>query len=275
MIRNDNFVRLNLRNQAGACRGARNKKSFRRGTGGRGSYVHGNGDGTGAGSNNHVGNGNSNVNGNGYGNAGSNWGAGSFVLPGRPTNAAAGEGNSDGDETETGGASSHRRRGFGNYRDWKGTAGRNAGSGGTSVYVSKMTGLDPLDEFVDGNFHATSRGTAGTTGAGGAPIASPPGPSSKPRGEGGAAREADPPSSAAAAAAAAAAASRGDGPDDVAPRCARHQRPCKLVVVKKTGTGNKGRKFYACSMPRGEQCDHFQWADDTVEVSLPTCNAFS
>jgi hypothetical protein len=24
--------------------------------------------------------------------------------------------------------------------------------------------------------------------------------------------------------------------------------------------------FYACHMPRGEQCDHFQWADDTIEV---------
>jgi hypothetical protein len=37
------------------------------------------------------------------------------------------------------------------------------------------------------------------------------------------------------------------------PKCARHQLPCKLIVVKKTSTGNKGRKFYACSMPRGEQ----------------------
>ena len=53
-----------------------------------------------------------------------------------------------------------------------------------------------------------------------------------------------------------------------APKCTRHQRPCKLLTVKKTNTGNKGRKFYACSMPRGEQCDHFQWADDTIEVSV-------
>jgi hypothetical protein len=37
------------------------------------------------------------------------------------------------------------------------------------------------------------------------------------------------------------------------PKCARHQLPCKLIVVKKTSTGNKGRKFYACCMPRGEQ----------------------
>jgi hypothetical protein len=55
--------------------------------------------------------------------------------------------------------------------------------------------------------------------------------------------------------------------NDKAPSCARHQRPCKLLVVKKNTTGNKGRKFYVCSLPRGEQCDHFEWADNTVEVS--------
>lgn len=50
------------------------------------------------------------------------------------------------------------------------------------------------------------------------------------------------------------------------PKCARHQRPCKLLSVKKNTSGNKGRKFYVCSLPRGEQCEHFQWADNTVEV---------
>ena len=50
------------------------------------------------------------------------------------------------------------------------------------------------------------------------------------------------------------------------PVCPRHQRPCKLLVVKKNTSGNKGRKFYACSLPRGEQCDFFQWEEDTVEV---------
>ena len=49
------------------------------------------------------------------------------------------------------------------------------------------------------------------------------------------------------------------------PTCARHQRPCKLLVVKKNN-GNKGRKFYVCSMPMGEQCDFFQWEDDTVDA---------
>jgi hypothetical protein len=87
-----------------------------------------------------------------------------------------------------------------------------------------MTGLDPLDEFLDGNFHLrtpnSNNGTVSTEN------------------------------------------------NNSAPNCARHQRPCKLIEVKKTNTGNKGRKFFACSMPRGEQCNHFQWADDTVEVSF-------
>lgn len=36
----------------------------------------------------------------------------------------------------------------------------------------------------------------------------------------------------------------------LAPRCPQHQRAGKLLTVKKTGL-NKGRKFYACSLPRG------------------------
>lgn len=48
------------------------------------------------------------------------------------------------------------------------------------------------------------------------------------------------------------------------PYCRIHSRPCKLCTVKKTS--NKGRQFWVCSLPRGEQCQHFQWADDTVQV---------
>lgn len=33
----------------------------------------------------------------------------------------------------------------------------------------------------------------------------------------------------------------------------------KLVTVKKEGP-NKGRTFYACPKPKGEQCDFFDWA---------------
>jgi GRF zinc finger/DEAD/DEAH box helicase/SAP domain len=50
------------------------------------------------------------------------------------------------------------------------------------------------------------------------------------------------------------------------PLCPDHQQPCKLLTVKKTGP-NKGRKFYVCAFPRGEQCNHFLWADDTVQAA--------
>ena len=48
------------------------------------------------------------------------------------------------------------------------------------------------------------------------------------------------------------------------PKCTRHQRPCKLCTVKTNRSGNKNRKFYACSLPRGEQCNHFEWVEDTI-----------
>ena len=51
------------------------------------------------------------------------------------------------------------------------------------------------------------------------------------------------------------------------PMCTRHQRPCKLLTVKKNTKGNKGRKFYVCCMPKGEQCDFFKWEEDTVEAT--------
>lgn len=50
------------------------------------------------------------------------------------------------------------------------------------------------------------------------------------------------------------------------PTCSGHQLPCKKLVVKKAGP-NKGRPFFCCSFPRGNQCDHFQWADDTIQAA--------
>jgi ATP-dependent DNA helicase Q4 len=55
--------------------------------------------------------------------------------------------------------------------------------------------------------------------------------------------------------------------DNGVPLCTRHQRPCKLLTVKKNNKGNKGRKFYVCSMPKGEQCDFFKWEEDTIEAT--------
>ncbi|XP_076005259.1 endonuclease 8-like 3 [Genypterus blacodes] len=52
-----------------------------------------------------------------------------------------------------------------------------------------------------------------------------------------------------------------------APCCASHHRPAVLRVVHKEGE-NKGRQFYACSLPRETQCQFFEWAD----LHFPVCN---
>lgn len=53
---------------------------------------------------------------------------------------------------------------------------------------------------------------------------------------------------------------------DGSPLCKVHHRRCVLRVVRKDGE-NKGRQFYACSLPRGAQCGFFEWAD----LSFPFC----
>ena len=155
-VNNNNFVRQNLRNSAGACRGARNKKSKRK-----------------------------------------NW------QENYKSKYSYRKDTNDGDD-DNGGKSAP------------------AAVQTKSVPMSRMTGLDPLDDYLDGVFHQKQ--------------AKKPNDSSS-----------------------------GTTKEEI-PKCARHQRPCKLLAVKKASTGNKGRKFYVCCMPRGEQCDHFQWADDTIEV---------
>ncbi|KAM9470795.1 endonuclease 8-like 3 isoform 1-T1 [Clarias gariepinus] len=50
------------------------------------------------------------------------------------------------------------------------------------------------------------------------------------------------------------------------PCCTAHCRPGVLRVVTKEGE-NKGRHFYTCALPRGSQCNFFQWAD----LHFPTC----
>lgn len=93
---------------------------------------------------------------------------------------------------------------------------RNVLRGSREGAPPSQSGIDPMDDFLDGTFKAPSKARAS--------------------------REA-------------------------IPKCPGHQRPCKLLTVKKATTGNKGRQFYTCSLPRGEQCNHFLWADDTAEVS--------
>ncbi|XP_036425178.1 endonuclease 8-like 3 isoform X1 [Colossoma macropomum] len=51
------------------------------------------------------------------------------------------------------------------------------------------------------------------------------------------------------------------------PCCATHRRSTVLRVVNKAGA-NKGRQFYTCSLPRGSQCDFFEWAD----LHFPLCH---
>ena len=50
------------------------------------------------------------------------------------------------------------------------------------------------------------------------------------------------------------------------PLCSGHRQPCKQLKVKKTSSGNKGREFFCCALPRGEQCNYFKWVDDTKEA---------
>jgi hypothetical protein len=49
----------------------------------------------------------------------------------------------------------------------------------------------------------------------------------------------------------------------LAPKCAHHRQPGRLLNVKKAGP-NKGRRFYACSFPRGYVA---KW----VVLGIPVC----
>jgi len=218
---NDNFVRLNLKNNAGACRGAKNKSnkfnkerrswSFRSERDQQdGSYDNNIGDD----SNYH-----------GITTASKL----SFDPPAPSKYSHSSTINRSNNDNDGRGNGSSRRSGISNR------------SIGVTSYVSKMSGLDPLDEFVDGTF--LPKKTKLHTGSKNGPRAT------------------------ATITANSTAAMSTEGTFNAAPKCARHQRPCKLIKVKKNTTGNKGRMFYACQMPRGEQCDHFQWADDTIEAA--------
>jgi hypothetical protein len=147
---NNNFIRLNLRNAAGACRGARNKKGKRK----------------------------------------------AVLL---------------------------REQRYEEMKQQRKESKPFPSARGSSHEVSRHSGgVDPLDDFLDGVFHQPSK-------------------------------------------------NKKEGNADAIPKCPGHQRPCKLLIVKKNTRGNKGRQFYACPLPRGEQCDFFQWAEDTVQVSQCVC----
>lgn len=50
------------------------------------------------------------------------------------------------------------------------------------------------------------------------------------------------------------------------PSC-HHNQPAKLVMVKKEGP-NKGRLFYTCDKPKGNQCKFFKWLEDVTPGQL-------
>ncbi|NP_001414630.1 zinc finger, GRF-type containing 1 [Rattus norvegicus] len=50
------------------------------------------------------------------------------------------------------------------------------------------------------------------------------------------------------------------------PSC-HHNQPAKLVMVKKEGP-NKGRLFYTCDKPKGNQCKFFKWLEDVTPEQL-------
>lgn len=195
---NDNFVKLNLRNSAGSCRGARNKKGKRGGGryGGRGSYGRG----------------------------------GSSYNPQKPYSG----GNGSDDENDS-------------DNDWK---SRRREKGGVRLVHNSSAGIDPLDDYLDGTYGVGQKKiqSAGKSSS-----------ASKDNAE----STASTPSNMTADEKQA---SQTKARADQIPRCTRHQRPCKLLTVKKSNTGNKGRKFYVCGLPKGEQCDFFQWEDDTVHL---------
>jgi bloom syndrome protein len=43
------------------------------------------------------------------------------------------------------------------------------------------------------------------------------------------------------------------------PPCPGHNMPCRLLMANTAS--NMGRQFYKCSMPEGQACDFFEWAD--------------
>ena len=49
------------------------------------------------------------------------------------------------------------------------------------------------------------------------------------------------------------------GADTSTPSCPGHNEPCRIATAQTEA--NRGRQFYTCSRPQGEQCDFFQWVD--------------
>ncbi|RUS69493.1 hypothetical protein EGW08_022747 [Elysia chlorotica] len=65
--------------------------------------------------------------------------------------------------------------------------------------------------------------------------------------------------------------SGGDGGGEISCRC---EIPAKSLIVQKQGP-NTGRQFFACSKPRDQTCNFFQWADQVDQSSLSSAQGTS
>ena len=193
---NDNFVRLDMRNSSGSCRGARNLKKANKHKLWRAQHRFGMNDTTG------------------------------------------GSTNDDDDDVDDGVRGSmyqqQRQENYNKYASTKGKKADYAGGGDLKCFAStKNAGVDPLDDFVDGVYDTIHDGGNKKTKKSSTSSSSM---TTRQR-------------------------------DESVPLCTRHQRSCKLLTVKRNNKGNKGRKFYVCCMPKGEQCDYFKWEEDTLEAT--------
>lgn len=59
--------------------------------------------------------------------------------------------------------------------------------------------------------------------------------------------------------------------NDGGPRCSKHNRRCVLRVVRKDGA-NKGRQFYACSLPGETQCGFFEVGVRFIKLTMVSLN---
>ncbi|RHY09904.1 hypothetical protein DYB36_000067, partial [Aphanomyces astaci] len=65
-----------------------------------------------------------------------------------------------------------------------------------------------------------------------------------------------------------------DGRRSDVPMCPGHQTACATREVRKDNE-NKGRKFYCCSYPQGEQCEFFLWVDAADTYTVPASSSSS
>jgi hypothetical protein len=63
------------------------------------------------------------------------------------------------------------------------------------------------------------------------------------------------------------------GSSNEAPLCPGHNLRCRALTAR--SAANAGRQFYKCSLPEGQQCDFFEWADGNQESNTAYGNSGS